>query len=257
MALLSTNLNLTATQALAAGSGTTSGKTASVSGGLVATASHQDTTSAVQATAHANADAIQVTAAGNATASGGSASANITLVAHVDPNAETVAVGAATANADAKATQDGIASSAALASTQADTNDTHLTSSGNAASSGEAASALVTIGASIDQQPGVFVVDVASADATGTGVVIPLAMANTDAAATGDDLVISKEQETMMTDANHPVVLSVTYLQGVQAGPEATATDPVMSSADVANLQMDVISVNGELGIPGAVPFAG
>jgi hypothetical protein len=229
-------------QSLAIVTSGASARTASVSATL--TANSHDSSSMVQATVRAKADDVQVISAGEATASGNNASAAVALSSHVDPQAETVAVGGAATTAAANAAEGGIAAAAALASTQADTDDTHVMSSGNAGSSGETVSAAVTIDTSLGEQSGLQVVDIARAEAKAGGEAIPSATTSTDAVGTSDSLIISKEQETTMSDADHPVVLSVTYLQGVQAAPELAPMDALINSADAVLLQTDFGSSN-------------
>ena len=51
-----------------------------------------------------------------------------------------------------------------------------------------------------------------------------------------------------MTDGSHPAVLSVTYLQGIQAAPaDAAPQEALVGDVDVATLQTDIDSFNAEL----------
>jgi hypothetical protein len=256
MALLSSNLlgllnkssEAGAASAMASVSGTASGQIASASARVQTSAHGQDASSVIHATAQANADDTQVISTGNAMASGGTASTLVAVAATVDPGNEIVAMGAATAKADAEAAEGGLGAATILAATQVGANDIEITSSGDAAASGKEASTLVTMVASVDQQAGIVVMDLAQAEAQAAAVDPALATASTDAVATDGNLVISKEQETTMTDGSHPVVLSVTYLQGVQAAPVGAAPlEALLNDADAVSLQMDAGSFDGGL----------
>jgi hypothetical protein len=247
MALLSTNLlgilnrsaEAGASSAMASVSGTASGQIASASAKVETIAHGQGATSVIHATVQATADDIQVTSTGNAMASGETASTLVSLAANADPDGAIVAVGAVTAKADAEAAEGGVGAATSLAATQVEVKGIEISSSGHAAGSGEEASTLVTMVASVDQETGIVVMDLAQAEAQATEDGSASATASTDAAA-DDNLVISKEQVTIITDGSHPVVVSVTYLQGAQADPETAPIDPVINSADFANLQMDM-----------------
>jgi hypothetical protein len=254
MASLSTNLfsllnkfpDAGADHAIASVSGSASGGSASVSASLGTGSNGKVATSTIHATAQAQVDDTHVISTGDATASGASASNNVSLIASADPNAETPAIAGATVESDADAAGHGVASIASLAVTEIETNNIEVTSSGNADAGGETVSSLVALDSSADQRSQVLVVGLAQAEATtsedGTRSAI------TDAQALGDNLSIVKEQETTMTDGSHPAVLSVTYLQGVQAAPaDATSHEALVGDIDAATLQTDVGSFNAEL----------
>jgi len=256
MASLSTNLfgllikspDAGVSHAIASVSGSASGGSASVSASLGTGSNGQVATSTIHAAAQAQVDDTHVISTGEAAASGAFASNNVSLIASADPNAETPAIAAATVKSDADAAGHGVASIASLAVTEIETNNIEVTSSGNADASGETVSGLVALDSSADQRSQVLVVGLAQAEATtsedGTGS----AMAGTDAQALGDNLSIVKEQETTATDGSHPAVLSVTYLQGVQAAPaDAAPLEALVRDVDVATLQTDVGSFNAEL----------
>jgi hypothetical protein len=256
MALLSSNLldvlnkspGAGAASAMASVSGTAHGQIVSASARVESSAHGQDATSVIHATAQATADDIEVTSTGNAMASGGTASTLVSVAANADPETEMVAVGAATAAAKAEAPENGLATIAIGAATQVEANDIEITSSGDAAAGGEVASTLVTMVASLDQQAEIVVMASAEAEARAAEDGAASGTASTDAQALGDNLSISKEQETTMTDGSHPAVLSFTYLQGVQGAPaDAAPPEAFIGDVDVATLQTDVGSFNAEL----------
>jgi hypothetical protein len=229
-------------------SGAASGRTASVSASVSNSADGQGAISAIHAIAQATADDAQVTTTGDAIATGGTAFTLVSLAAGVDLDAGIVAVSEVTAKADADTAEGSFATTATLATIKAQADDIDVTSSGNADASGESVSTSVMMAASVDQQPKVMVVDLARAEAVATEGGTASAKADTDAMATGNDLVVSKEHETTMTDSSHPIVLSVTYLQGVlAASAQAAPLEALVSEVDVATLQTDVSSFNAEL----------
>jgi hypothetical protein len=246
--LLNKSPDAGASHAIASVSGSASGGSASVSASLGTGSNGQVATSTIHATAQAQVGDTHVISTGEAAASGAFASNDVSLIASADPNAETPAIAAATVKSDADAAGHGVASIASLAVTEIETNNIEVTSSGNADAGGETISGLVALDSSADQRSQVLVVGLAQAEATtsedGTGS----AMAGTDAQALGDNLSIVKEQETTATDGSHPAVLSVTYLQGVQAAPaDATSHEALVGDIDAATLQTDVGSFNAEL----------
>jgi hypothetical protein len=245
LGILNRSADAGAASAMASVSGTAKGQIASASAKIEAIAQGQDATSVIHATAQASADDSQVTSSGNATASGGTAATLVSLAAIADPDAAMLAVGAVTAKADAEAAEGGLATTAIATGTQVDADDIEIMSSGNAAASGEEASALVTMAASLDPQAEIPIVALVTAEAHATDGTAA-ATASTDAVATDDNLVISKQQVTITMDDSNPAVFSVTYLQGVQAGHEPAPIDPVTSSADFTNLQMDIGFLGGE-----------
>jgi hypothetical protein len=228
-------------------SGSAEGGTASVSGTVGASTDDQNAYSSIDAIALAKADDTQVTSIGNTAATGDTATTLMSLSAGVDPDGETVGEATATVVAYAEATQDGLASAATGAALQIEADDIEITSSGASSASGATAATLVDMSASLDQKAEIAVVDLAAAEAQAAQDSNASAIASTDATATDGKLVISKEQETTMTDGSHPTVLSVTYLQGYQATPEAATIDPLTNDADITQLQMDFDFLAGEL----------
>jgi hypothetical protein len=256
MALLSSNLlgvlnkspGAGVASAMASVSGSANGQIVSASARVESSAHGQDATSVIHATAQAQADDIQVTSTGNAMASGGTAATLVSVAANADPETGIVAAGAATAAAKAEAAENGLASTAIGAATEVEANDIEITSSGDAAAGGQEARTLVTTVASLDPQAEIPVMALAQAEARAAEDGAASATASTDAGATDDNLVISKEQETIMTDGSYPTVLSFTYLQGVQAAPaDAVLPEALVRDVDVATLQSDVGSFNGDL----------
>ena len=193
-------------------------------------------------------DDIHVASTADATANGASASNAVSVTASADPNAEITAIAAATVKSDADAAGHGIADIASLAVTQVETNNIEVTSNGNAEASGETVASLVALDSSADQRSQILVVGLAEADTTASEDGTGSATAGSDAQALGDNLSISKEQETTVTDGSHPAVLSVTYLQGIQAAPaDAAPQEALVGDVDVATLQTDIDSFNAEL----------
>jgi hypothetical protein len=177
---------------------------------------------------------------------------------HLDPGSMAMAKvsGAAsghTASVSAKvaASTDGQdATSVIHATAHAQSDDIQVTSTGDAIATGERASAVVSVAGSVDPDAEIVAVGSATgkADAQATEGGAVSAIANTDVEATGDNLAISKEHETTVTDGNHPIVLSLTHLEAVQGAPAAAGAplEALAGGADVAGMHFDFGSFSSD-----------
>jgi hypothetical protein len=162
------------------------------------------------------------------------------------------AAGGHTASVSAKvaASTDGQnATSVIHATAHAQVDDIQVTSTGDAIATGERASAIVSVAVSVDLDAEIVAVGSANgkADARATDGGAVSAIVHTDVEATGDNLAISKEHETTETDGNHPVILSLTYLEAVRAAPAATAPlGALAEGADVGGMHLDFGSFSSE-----------
>jgi hypothetical protein len=142
------------------------------------------------------------------------------------------------------------ATSVIHATAHAQADDIQVTSTGDAIATGESTSTIVSVAANVDPDAEIVAVGSATgkADAQATEGGAVSAIANTGVEARGDNLAISKEHETTETDGNHPVVLSLTYLEAVRAAPAAAAPLEVLAEgADVGGMHLDFGSFSSEL----------
>jgi hypothetical protein len=141
------------------------------------------------------------------------------------------------------------ATSVIHATAHAQADDIQVTSTGDAIATGERASAMVSVAGSVDPDAEIVAVGSATgrADAQVTEGGAVSAIANTDVEAIGDNLAISKEHETTVTDGNHPIVLSLTHLEAVQGAPAAGAPlEAPAGGADVAGMHFDFGSFSSD-----------